>query len=186
LPRRPKLIVLNGPPGIGKSTLAGRYVDDHPLALLLDIDTIRSLLGRWIDDQPESGRLARVLAVQMARLHLTAGYDVVVPQLLTRPELLHQLEGVAADVPADLHEIALVDTKEQAIERFVARADAPVPAPRFDPSALVERNGGVETVAQQYDDLMAMLATRARVTVVETRSGQVDDAYAALLREVSG
>jgi 2-phosphoglycerate kinase len=41
-----RLILLNGPPGIGKSTLAQRYVDDHPLALNLDIDSVRRLLGR--------------------------------------------------------------------------------------------------------------------------------------------
>ena len=33
-----RLIVLNRPPGIGKSTLAQRYADDHPLSLCLEQD----------------------------------------------------------------------------------------------------------------------------------------------------
>jgi len=34
----PRLIHLNGPPGIGKSTIAQRYVDQHPEVLNLDIN----------------------------------------------------------------------------------------------------------------------------------------------------
>ncbi|MBA3302830.1 MAG: AAA family ATPase, partial [Acidimicrobiia bacterium] len=40
----PRLILLNGPPGIGKSTLAQRFVDEHPLALNLDLDAVRAML----------------------------------------------------------------------------------------------------------------------------------------------
>lgn len=37
----PRVIMLNGPPGCGKSTLARRYVGEHPFTLNLDIDRIR-------------------------------------------------------------------------------------------------------------------------------------------------
>ncbi|HTI20015.1 MAG TPA: AAA family ATPase, partial [Kutzneria sp.] len=72
------LLLLNGPPGVGKSTVAARYVDDHPLALNLDIDVLRAQLGRWQDDLESAGLVARDLAVAMARTHLLAGHDVVV------------------------------------------------------------------------------------------------------------
>ena len=53
------LVLLNGPRASGKSTLAARYVHDHPLALNLDIDVIRGLLGRWIDHPPDTMTLWR-------------------------------------------------------------------------------------------------------------------------------
>jgi predicted kinase len=82
----PRLIVLNGPPGIGKSTVARRYVEDHPMTLALEQDVVRGLLGGWRPRETESGSLARELCLAMARTHLGAGYDVVVPQFVADPE----------------------------------------------------------------------------------------------------
>ena len=45
-----KLVLLNGPPAVGKSTLARRYADVHPLTLGLEIDTVRALRGAWLED----------------------------------------------------------------------------------------------------------------------------------------
>jgi len=81
-----RLVHLNGPPGIGKSTLARRYIADHPLSFCLDIDGIRRLIGGWDAHGQESGRLARRMALRMMQEHLGAGHDVVVPQYVARPE----------------------------------------------------------------------------------------------------
>ncbi len=75
-----RLILINGAPGSGKSTLARMLVDEQPLALLLDIDTLRGQLGQWSDDPVAAGMAARRLALAMIHTHLVAGHDVVVPQ----------------------------------------------------------------------------------------------------------
>ena len=54
----PFLLHLNGPAGVGKSTVAAAIVADLPLALCIDIDVVRTRIGRWVE-QPESKRLAR-------------------------------------------------------------------------------------------------------------------------------
>jgi predicted kinase len=125
----PRLIVLNGPPGCGKSTIARRYAADHPLALALDVDTVRGLLGRWTEHPYDAGLAARAIALAAARTHLGAGHDVVVPQFVGRPEFLEQLEALATETGAEFHELVLMDEKQNALDRFSARA-APRPATR--------------------------------------------------------
>ena len=59
------LVLLNGPPASGKSTLAARFVSEHPMALNLDVDVIRGLLRRWIDQPVDAGLAARWRAVEL-------------------------------------------------------------------------------------------------------------------------
>jgi predicted kinase len=95
-----RLIVLNGPAGCGKSTLAQRFADDHPLVLNLDIDRLRGMLGCWRDELALAGPIARTMALAVARVHLDSGRDVIVPQFLGRPEFLGQLEQLAREAGA--------------------------------------------------------------------------------------
>jgi len=114
------LVVLNGPPAVGKTTLARRYSDDHPLALVVDVDHLRSQLGQW-QTVEESKVVARDLAAALVREHLGAGFDVLVPQYLGRPEFLRRLEQVATDADTVFVEIVLTDDTERITERFRAR-----------------------------------------------------------------
>jgi len=55
----PRLIHLNGPPGIGRSVLAQLWVQDHPGVLNLDIDRLRVLVGEWRERFAETGEIVR-------------------------------------------------------------------------------------------------------------------------------
>ena len=101
------LVLLNGPPASGKSTIAGRLITQRPLALNLDIDVIRSLLGDWKARPADAGIAARRLAVAMALGHLASGNDVIVPQFLARAEFIEQLAETTATVSARFVEIAV-------------------------------------------------------------------------------
>ncbi|HEY0500622.1 MAG TPA: AAA family ATPase [Kutzneria sp.] len=160
------LLLLNGPPGVGKSTVAARYVDDHPLALNLDIDLLRAQLGRWPEDPGRAGLLARDLAVAAARTHLLAGHDVVVPQFLARPEFIDRLAALAASVDTAFVEVILLDSKENTLRRFQERDDT---SKAVDPLEL----------STMYDRLLALAADRPWAKVIPTTD--VTQTYARLL-----
>jgi len=101
----PRLVLLNGPPASGKSTLARMFVDDHPLALDLDVDRLRDLVGGWRRHPERAGRLARAVVLAAARTHLGAGHDVVVPQFVGRLGFVEELADAATTAGAELVEM---------------------------------------------------------------------------------
>jgi predicted kinase len=174
-----RLILLNGPPGVGKSTLANRYVRDHSLAFCLDVDGVRRLIGRWQEHQLESGLLARAMAAEMARVHLEGGHDVVVPQFLGRSDFIEQLQDVSAKAGASFLEIALMDSRDSAILRFAARAQDPALAAHHQDAERMA--GGSSGLANMYDELQRLISSRPHTIVIPTRYGEADRAYQDLL-----
>jgi predicted kinase len=169
-----KLILLNGPPGVGKSSLARRYADDHPMTLALEIDNVRAMLGAWLAESDRSGPAARELAVAMAVTHLRAGYDVIVPQLLTRREFVERLRSVAEAEGAAFREITLLDRREAVLDRANRRAE---PEGGFSARALVAKQG--ISLEAAYDAFVEALDARPDATVIDSSS--LDEAYAALV-----
>jgi predicted kinase len=186
LPRVPRLIHLNGPPGIGKSTLARLYVDAHPGVLNLDIDQLRSLLGGAQDRFAETGQLVRPLALAMAATHLGSGYDVVLPQYLGQLTEIERFAAVAHDGGAAFCEIALMDTRGRSLERFNKRGDDDELPWHRHVQEMVAGNGGLSLLADMYDQLTAVLRARPSVTVVRSEAGDVEQTYAALIAILDG
>ncbi|MBK8448276.1 MAG: AAA family ATPase [Micropruina sp.] len=173
-----RLIHLNGPPGIGKSTLAAMYADRHPGTLNLDIDTLHHLIGGWRDSEGRFHDHLRPLARAMAGAHLARGNDVVLPQYISDSEQLAGFESIASQYGADFLEVVLLDDRAAAIARFNAR-------PRDTEwhrhnQALVADLGGDEFLGMMYDRLLNLLDSRPDAHLIESRPGAIDDTLDAL------
>jgi len=176
------LLLINGAPGVGKSTLAQRYADDHALALIVDIDDIRRHLGRWADVQ-ESKLVARDLAIALAEHHLRRGHDVIVPQFLGRPDFRERLRGLAATVGTSFVEVIITDDPATVVERFRTRRNMHALTGSAHPEAEVVE----ESIENDVRDAMARLlrdATDRDVPVISLAAG-MEAALIALVGQVA-
>ena len=165
-----RLLLVNGPPGVGKSTVARRYLDDHPLALLVEIDALRVSMGRW-SEHDESKLHARALALALARTHLGAGFDVVLPQYLGRREPVDALSAVAAEVGAELVHLVLADERDAVVQRFRARRDDLVARGSAHPQADLADDEVDAAVADAERRLADLAAGDRSIVVVHLAAG---------------
>lgn len=152
----PRLVLVNGMPGVGKSTLAERYRREHPGVLCVEADRLRGWIG---GDPADHAEAARRLGLAMVAAHLETGHDVVVPQLVARADQLDRFERVAAGAGAELVEVLLVD---DAVESRVP--DEAVPH-----------------LLEYAEGLAALVRTRPRTHLVRGVAGDVDVAHRALV-----
>ena len=176
----PRLILLNGPPGIGKSTLAQIYADDHPGVLNLDIDRVRELIGGWRERFAVTGELARPIALSMAATHLRAGYDVLLPQYLGRLVEIERFETLAHEQGAGFCEVVLMDSKRRSVERFGRRGDIDERPWHRHVQQIVDETGGRAVLADMHDRLTEILRARPDAVVIPSREGAVTPTYRAL------
>jgi len=176
-----RLVLINGAPASGKSTLARMYIDEHPLVLALDLDVVRAMLGRWLDDPIEAGLTTRRMALEMARVQLKAGRDVLVPQFLGRLDFVLALDQLCGEVGADFVEVVLLSDPQDVADRFARRSDAPETSAHRDAQALQARTGGAGELSAMYDRLLDVVASRPRTRTITTVDGEVIRAYRDLL-----
>lgn len=116
-----RLIHLNGPPGVGKSTIARRYAELHPGTMRLDPDELRGLISGWQSDQAHAVPAIRDVALAAAGAYLRTGRDVIIPQLVADSAQLDRFYLAARSADAELWSVMLMDDLAVLVSRCRAR-----------------------------------------------------------------
>lgn len=173
----PKLIHINGPAGIGKDTIAQTYIDSHPFALCVRTDELITTLGQWSAAQnyDPARHLAFDLALNMISTHLNAGYDVILPHLLTDIEEALSLEMVAKRCAVPFIEILLTTSKNDALNRVFERGT------RGEPGAPPLTPDDRDEFEELYDNVLLATNNRPRIYEVASAKGDIEGTYLKMM-----
>jgi predicted kinase len=181
-----RFVHLNGPPGIGKSTLAALHAEQNPGTLNLDVDALHRLVGGWQDEETDNWPVVWALVRAMAATHLDGGRDVVMPQYSGDLEQILGFAELARRHGAAFREVVLLDDRQRAIERFHRRArDSDDPWIRHH-HELIERHGGAVVLEGMYDRLTEVVRQFPGAVVVPSAPGAVRETYELLVSVLAG
>lgn len=170
--------MLNGFTGIGKSTIAERYIDDNPLTMNIEGDRLIVMIGQWARHEPKARELVYELSKGMAAACLDQGHDVIVPYLPTTSERLEGFEQVAKEHGGRFIEILLTCSRQEAVERLMRRG------------TWGEEGTGVITVADMpiieglLDSMEISLAARPNIIKVASVEHDHDGTYQRFLEAI--
>lgn len=176
---KPVLLFINGPTGVGKTTIAQRYADDHPLALILSADNFVGSMGQWLDHEDDARKLALRYIGIIAKEHLKAGHDVVVPYLLERPEDMMVLEEAVEASGTRLFECALMAPKEEVVARAIERGTWGEPG---SPPLTSEDRPILERL---YGGFERALAARPGAVKISVQKGDIDGTYRQMIEAMA-
>jgi hypothetical protein len=162
------LVLLNGAPGIGKSTVAG-LLARRATAVVIDPDVLR--VGGT-----DAGS-ARAQAFSSIAAHLAGGRTVLVPQLVARVGQLEGFEIVARGAGARSVHVLLVDEAVDPVGRYrrVADDDAHPARGDLDDDRLISYLAGLDEVR----------AARPGTVVVTSAEGDPDATVDAVLHALA-
>jgi len=174
----PKLILLNGYAGVGKTTIAKRYIEHHPLTLNIEGDQIIIMLGQWLSHEEQAREYVFALTKSMITTHLNSGKTVILPYLLVNAHHAEEFESIAKQNGASFFEVYLSIEKETAIKQLMERGTwGEVGLPPLTEKDYPEIN-------KLYDMMVEETAKRPQTITIHPLRKDIDGTYKLFLRAI--
>jgi len=167
-----KLILINGPTGIGKSTIAGKLHQVLPLSFLLDIDGQRRYISGYKEHREESGELVTELSLAMVENYLQSGHDVIIDKVFTDAKISDAFLERGRKYGATVFEFVLNTDKETLVARANERG---------------YREGSMltpEKVPEFWERMQSYIKERPQAIVVDTRDMNIEETFKYVLEKI--
>lgn len=119
-----KLIIINGPAGVGKSTAAWKLHKMIQGSVLIEIDYLRSIIRHSFEEFSDNVALANDMALAMTDTALAKGRDVIIDRMLWKTvfgdessPMIFRLRVLGMERGVERHEFFLSASKKTVILR---------------------------------------------------------------------
>ena len=170
-----KLILINGPCGVGKSSVAAALHASMPMSYLTDVDAVmRNVSGyREPEYREDRNELTHAISKASVEAALSLGRDVVVEKLMRDEDTIDAYLDIAHERGAESHELLLWARKDVVMKRA-------------DDRGWVE--GGLltpEKCEAFWEDIDVLKGKRSDATVVDTSDLSEKEAFDAVKRAIA-
>ncbi len=173
-----KLILLYGFAASGKTTLAKKYIEEHPMTMAVEGDQLIGMIGQWRKNEATARQLVELHTKSIVENHLRAGYDVIVPHLLSDSTEIESFENITKETGASFHEVYIDITKEDAVNRLLTRGCWGEEGSR----KLTEDDR--EMLIGRFEYMENAMKGRTQAISISSRVGKVDEVFNALLKAI--
>lgn len=117
-----KLILINGPAAVGKSTLAEKLHKTLPLSFYIDVDLIRRSISGYRTNPKRSWQLSMVAALGIAEAQLKNKNSIIIDKMIyNKGGFIDSFLDLGKQYKADTYEFILWANKNTVMERAEKR-----------------------------------------------------------------
>lgn len=161
-----KLVIINGSPAAGKTTLAEKLHTTLPMSLLADVDNWRRLISGWRDKREESLHLAYEFTLAAVDAYLQTGNDVIVDKaILSDDTVIDALIQSGKKHKAEIYEFIFTAERQVIIERAQQRG--------FNANSLLTP----ERVIELWEITQGLIHRRSQAVVIDTSTLTREEIY---------
>jgi len=167
-----KLVIINGPPGVGKSTLAKKIHKTLPLSFLLEIDEQRRNISQYRELSKESRDISYNISRSIVETCLDSGLDVIIDKAMSDVDVVDGFIKIAKKYKATVYEFVLNGSKELIMKRAEERG---------------YRDGGLltpEKVEKFWGDTQEYLKKKSGVIEINTQNLNKEEVFQSVFGRI--